>query len=217
MAAASTAVDKIAAAYPRMASYASDIVRVAKNLDIDPAWLANVINFESGGGNPAAFNATSGASGLIQFMPGRGMSAERLGYTTAQIRALSGKDQMPLVEAYFRMTLNDVRKSRLTSQEDVYMAVFYPVAIGNPDYAFPPIVVAQNNGIRTPRDYTRMANARARLPVSGIGSTGVSALPSVGGMSATTVALLASSAALSATLFWVYRDPIRKRVAQLVG
>ena len=213
MAAASTAVDKIAAAYPRMASYASDIVRVAKNLDIDPAWLANVINFESGGGNPAALNSISGASGLIQFMPGRGMSAERLGYTTAQIRALSGKDQMPLVEAYLRMTLNDVRKPRLTSQEDVYMAVFYPVAIGNPDYAFPPIVVAQNNGIRTPRDYTRMANARAKLPVSGIGYSGLG----IGGLSPAALAATVSVAALAVTLFWVYRQPIRARIAQLKG
>lgn len=213
MAAATSAVGKIASAYPLMASYASDIVRVAKNLEIDPAWLANVINFESVGGNPAAINPTSGASGLIQFMPGRGMSAERLGYTTAQIRALSGKDQMPLVEAYFRMTLNDVRRERLASQEDVYMTVFYPVAIGNPDYRFPAYVVEDNPGIYTPRDYVRMANARARLPVSGIGFSGTG----FGGISPVALAATISAAALLTTLAWVYRQPIRARVAQLTG
>lgn len=213
MAASMSAVAQIANAYPLMASYAQDIVRVAKNLEIDPAWLANVINFESVGGNPAAINPTSGASGLIQFMPGRGMSADRLGYTTAEIRALSGKEQMPLVEAYFRMTLDDVRRDRLTSQEDVYMAVFYPVSIGNPDYRFPPKVVEDNNGIQTPRDYTRMANRAARLPVSGIGYSGLG----IGGLSPAALAATVSVAALAVTLFWVYRQPIRARIAQLKG
>lgn len=211
MAAALTAVQRIASAYPLMASYAEDIVRVAKNLDIDPAWLANVINFESVGGKPDAYNATSGASGLIQFMPGKGRSADRLGYTTEQIRAMSGKEQMPLVEAYFRMVLRDNRRERLASQEDVYMAVFYPVAIGLPDYRFPPLVVEQNRGIQTPRDYTRMANANARLPVSGIGVSGVG----VGGFSPATLAATISAAALAVALFWTYRQPIRARIAQL--
>ena len=146
-------------------------------------------------------------------MPGPGNSADRLGYTVEQIRTMSGKEQMPLVEAYFRMVLNDFKRDRLTSQEDVYMAVFYPVAIGNPDYRFPPKVVAQNNGIATPRDYTRMANRNAKLAVSGIGFAGEGfSLGSPAG-----IALTVSVAALAATLVWVYRDPIRARVARLTG
>jgi hypothetical protein len=212
-----SAVAQIANAYPLMKPYAEDVVRVAKNLDIDPAWLANVINFESIGGNPQAVN-TAGpnptyATGLIQFMPGPGNSADRLGYTIEQIVAMSGKEQMPLVEAYFRMVLNDVGRDRLTSQEDVYMTVFYPVSIGNPDYQFPPKVVRQNNGIQTPRDYTRMANARAKLPVSGIGYSGLG----IGGLSPAALAATVSVAALAVTLFWVYRQPIRARIAQLKG
>jgi len=217
MAASMSAAERIASAYPLMASYAEDIVRVAKNLEIDPAWLANVINFESIGGNPQAVNTwgpkPTYATGLIQFMPGPGNSADRLGYTIEQIRAMSGKEQMPLVEAYFRMVLNDFKRDRLTSQEDVYMAVFYPVAIGNPDYQFPPKVVAANNGIATPRDYVRMANAKAKLPVSGIGFAGAGfSLGSPAG-----IALTVSVAALAATLVWVYRDPIRTRFARLTG
>lgn len=212
-----SAVAQIANAYPLMKPYAEDVVRVAKNLDIDPAWLANVINFESIGGNPQAVN-TAGpnptyATGLIQFMPGKGRSADRLGYTVEQIRAMSGKEQMPLVEAYFRMVLRDNRRDRLTSQEDVYMAVFYPVAIGNPDYRFPPNVPAANPDIYTPRDYVLKANRNAKLPVSGIGYSGLG----IGGLSPAALAATVSVAALAVTLFWVYRQPIRARIAQLKG
>jgi len=71
----------IASAYPNMAPYARSLAQTATRLGIDPAWLANVINFESGG-NPQARNPVSGATGLIQFMPS---TAQRLGTSTAAI------------------------------------------------------------------------------------------------------------------------------------
>lgn len=145
----------IADAYPKMASYADEIVRVAESLGTRPEWLANVINFESKGGDPQAVNPTSDATGLIQFMP---RTAARLGTSTDALRGMDGREQMLYVEEYF-----EPFRGRLNSQEDVYMAVFYPKAMGDPDFEFPEKVVAQNAGIRTPRDYASKANSRARL------------------------------------------------------
>lgn len=144
----------IAAAYPKAASIADLIVATSDKLGIDPAWLANVINFESGF-NPAAKNPYSSASGLIQFME---ETANGLGTTTPAIRAMSARQQMPLVERYFWPY-----RGRMKSQEDVYMVVFYPKAVGKPDYVFSAAVQKANPGIRTPRDYVQKANSRAKL------------------------------------------------------
>lgn len=149
-----TAASSIATAYPAMASYADEIARVAAAIGIDAGWLANVINFESGG-NPQARNKYSNATGLIQFMPS---TASRLGTSVDALYGMSGRSQMPWVERYFTPF-----KGKLRSQEDVYMAVFYPAYIGQPDKAFPAKVVAVNPGIFTPRDYAAKANARAKI------------------------------------------------------
>jgi len=61
-----TAAD-ITAAYPKAAPIAQEIIKLARWLETEPAYLANVMNFESGF-NPQAINPYSGASGLIQFV-----------------------------------------------------------------------------------------------------------------------------------------------------
>lgn len=196
----------IASAYPAMASYADDLVRVADDIGIDPGWLANVINFESGG-NPQARNPSSSATGLIQFIKS---TASRLGTSVDALYGMTGQQQMAYVKAY----LSSYR-GRLTSQEDVYMAVFYPVAIGNPSYSFPSSVTAVNPGIYTPRDYANKANTRAKLPVdpqTGRTAAGKQSVASLfsgtggGGLSPVALALTGSAAALAVALVWVYRD-----------
>lgn len=145
----------IAAAYPRMASYASEIVSVSERLGIDPHTLANLINFESGG-NVKAINPTSGASGLIQFMPS---TARRLGTTVEAIRQMSPAQQMVYVEKYLRPY-----KGKFTSPAAVYMSVFYPVAMTWPlTKEFPANVQKANPGIKTPADYARLVERRAKL------------------------------------------------------
>ncbi len=180
----------IATAYPAMASYADEIVRVANTVGIHPSWLANVINFESGG-KPQAKNPYSSATGLIQFMD---FTAKGLGTTVTALYGMTGQQQMYYVEKYF-----SPYKGRLSSQEDVYMAVFYPKAIGNPDYRFPASVTAVNPGIYTPRDYAEMANRRAKLTpyvgalLAGGLSRAYGAWPAV---------LIASAGALVAAIVW---------------
>jgi hypothetical protein len=144
----------IASAYPKMADYASEVVRVAAKIGIPPEWLANVIYFESGG-NPQARNTKSSATGLIQFISS---TAASLGTSVDALYRMSGREQMAYVDRYFAP-----KAGKLGSQEDVYMAVFYPKAVGNPDYRFPASVTKSNPGIYTPRDYAAMANRKAKL------------------------------------------------------
>lgn len=157
----------IAAAYPRMASYASEIVAVAGRLGADPHALANLINFESGG-NPQAKNPTSGATGLIQFMP---KTAARLGTSTASLYKLSGKEQMAYVERYL-----SAYRGKLSSPIALYMSVFYPLAMTwGPTKSFPSNVQAANPGIHTPADYARLVERRAKLKAVGtVAAAGVS-------------------------------------------
>ena len=53
--------------------------------------------FKESSYNPQAINKTSGASGLFQFMPD---TAKSLGYTTAQIRAMTPSEQLKVYGEY---------------------------------------------------------------------------------------------------------------------
>jgi hypothetical protein len=103
------------------------VVDVARSLGVDPDWLATVMAFESAGTfSTSKKNAAgSGATGLIQFMPS---TAGNLGYTITQLAAMSQEEQIrgPVFK-YF------ANKGHLKSLDDVYLAVFYPSAIGMPD------------------------------------------------------------------------------------
>ena len=188
--AAALTTTSISSAYPKMASYADEIIRVSGKIGIHPSWLANVINFESGG-NPQAKNPYSSATGLIQFMD---FTAKGLGTSTAALYGMSGREQMVWVERYFAPYIG-----KLKSQEDVYMAVFYPKAIGNPDYAFSASVRAVNPGISTPRDYAAMANRKAKLAayVGDVAAEGLSRA-----YSAWPLLLVVSVGAVAAAVVW---------------
>jgi hypothetical protein len=166
-----TLAKQVAAAYPAMSSYAKELVETAGRLSIDPAWLANIIQLESGG-NPQAVNRSGSnptyATGLIQFMP---KTARGLGTTTDALYLLDGKGQMPWVQRYFE----DIMRTYgpLRTQEDVIAAVFFPAYIGKPMAVMSAAVQAANPGITTVRDYTNKLTSRAKLSVSGIGMPGL--------------------------------------------
>ena len=163
MAASASLAQQVASAYPAMASYADLLVETAGRLNIDPAWLANIIYLESGG-NPQARNKTSQATGLIQFMP---KTATGMGTTIDEIYQMNGRQQMPLVERYFQNIIKVY--GPLDSQEKVIAAVFYPAYINKPLAVMSAKVQAQNPGITTIRDYTNKLLKRALLSVEGIG------------------------------------------------
>lgn len=150
-----TTAAQIARAYPGAAPVSKNVVALGRELGVDPAWIANVIQFESSW-NPQAVNRKSGASGLIQFMP---KTASGLGTSVSAIRAMNAQQQWPYVRRYFLPY-----RGRLSSQVDVFMAVFYPKAIGKGEnYRFSALVTKYNPGIFTSGDYVRKALLRARL------------------------------------------------------
>ena len=125
-----TSAAQIVEAYPKAAGMADKIVSVAKSLNIDPSWLANVIRSESNF-NPQAVNTHSDATGLIQFMP---FTAKRLlgssSNSAAQqaVYSMNADQQLDLTYEYLLPY-----KGRMKNQLDVILAVFYPYAIGKGD------------------------------------------------------------------------------------
>src|SRR6478752_1591260 len=94
---------------------------VSDRLGIQPFWLWLVIQHESGC-KPTAINPTTGASGLIQFMPA---TARALGTSTASILTSDINKQLELVYSYLLPY-----KKKIKDIDDVYFSVFYPNAIG---------------------------------------------------------------------------------------
>lgn len=142
---------QIEEAYPKTKGWAWKIVEIANKLNIDPAWLANIIQSESQF-NTKALNLygdkPSYAAGLIQFIPSSAKSSLKrlygktyssslgtgstyisktgkiLSQATDKVLSMNNLDQMDLVYQYMKT------KGKLRSQDDVILAIFYPHAIG---------------------------------------------------------------------------------------
>jgi hypothetical protein len=129
------------------AAFRARVLHMAARLPADPSHLMAVMYFESRL-NPAAVNATSGATGLIQFMPA---TARDLGTTVEALRAMTAVEQLDYVERYFARYAG-----RLSTLNDVYMAVLWPLAIGKPDdyilFASPQPAYTQNRALDVNND-----------------------------------------------------------------
>lgn len=117
-------------AWPWLAQHGSDVGTRLSELADAHGWnvnaIAAVIKLESGG-NPAAVNPSSNATGLIQFMPA---TAKSLGTTVEALRTMSALEQLDFVERYFV----DALAGRVPSDPgDYYVAVFMPAYLGRPD------------------------------------------------------------------------------------
>lgn len=131
-------------------------------------WMINLINFESGRTfNPAIKNSI-GATGLIQFL---GSTAKGLGTTTDALSKMTFQQQLVYLDKY----LYNALRNHLTvmgtvpgdfTQGDLFMTIFYPVAVGKSGYVFPQNVQKANSGIAKPQDYTEKALRTAVFPLS---------------------------------------------------
>lgn len=92
-------------------------------------WLMFVMGFETGWTfSPAALNSSSGATGLIQFLPS---TAAWLGTSVEALRAMSAEEQLFYVKKYLDAMFKQYGDPQ--SYHDLYFAVFYPYAIGQKD------------------------------------------------------------------------------------
>lgn len=125
---------------------------IADTLKLDPDHLMSCMAFESGRTfSPSIRNlAGSGATGLIQFMPA---TARDLGTTTDELARMTAEDQLNYVYKYFRPY-----SGRLRTLADVYMAILWPKAVGQPegfvlfDRGRQPTAYRQNAGLDANRD-----------------------------------------------------------------
>jgi hypothetical protein len=110
-----------------LGQYGSDVGIRLEELAAAHEWdvnaIAAVIKIESGG-VASARNPTSGATGLIQFMPA---TAKQLGTTVEALRDMSALDQLDFVERYLEQALGG---SVPSEPGDYYVAVFMPAYIG---------------------------------------------------------------------------------------
>jgi hypothetical protein len=140
---------------------------IADKYGIPFEWLANLINHETAGTwNPSIQNSI-GATGLIQFIPSTALG---YGVNVDQLAQMSFSQQLDYVDAYLarnlRRVLGENGKVKDTfNQTDLFMTIFYPVAVGKPDYLFPVNVQVANSGIRTPQDYTFRALRNPPFPL----------------------------------------------------
>lgn len=106
------------------AAFEAKVTQIAASLGCDPNELM-IVMYKESRLNHRAVNVASGATGLIQFMPS---TARSLGITTASLAAMSNVEQLGYVEKYLRPY-----KGKFKRLIDLYLSVFYPVAVGKAD------------------------------------------------------------------------------------
>lgn len=104
--------------------FVDKVVKVSQRLWIMPDWLMAVMELETAGTfDPSIINSL-GYTGLIQFGTD---AAKEVGTTRAKLREMNACEQLDYVEKYLGKFTGDMQ-----SLSDVYLAVFFPVAIGKP-------------------------------------------------------------------------------------
>jgi LysM repeat protein len=143
------ATQKVAWGSKVSATFKAKVIQICGKLGVDPNYLMAAMAFESAETfSPSVKNAQSGATGLIQFMPS---TAHKLGTSTGALGGMTAEDQLEYVEKYFQPHTN-----KLTTLEDVYMAILWPAAIGKPNsevlFSKPSIAYTQNAGLDANKD-----------------------------------------------------------------
>lgn len=102
-------------------AFIREVEAMATRLGTRPEYILAVMSFETGGSfRPDVRNAAgSGATGLIQFMPG---TASGLGTSTAALARMSSVEQLEFVEKYFNQRSD---RGDLNTLEGVYTTVLY--------------------------------------------------------------------------------------------
>lgn len=107
-------------------AFIAKVIDISDKLDIDPNWLMAAMDLETAGSfSPSIRNSSTGATGLIQFIPS---TAQSLGTSTDSLAKMSNVQQLDYVYKY----LNQY-KSKLLNYIDLYLAIFFPVAMAKDD------------------------------------------------------------------------------------
>ncbi len=104
-------------------AFDAKVQSISRGLGINPNWLMQAMYQESGL-DSTIVNPASKAVGLIQFMPA---TAAGLGTSPEELRRMSNVDQLTYVQKYL-----SAYKGKIKSYTDLYMTIFFPIAIGKP-------------------------------------------------------------------------------------
>lgn len=105
--------------------FINEVISLSRRLHLNPNWLMGLFELETAGTFDPSITNKLGYTGLIQFGEA---AAKDIGTTTAKLRQMTALQQLKYVELYLRRY-----KNRISSYADVYLAVFFPAAIGRPD------------------------------------------------------------------------------------
>jgi hypothetical protein len=132
-------------------SFEEKVSKVSRQLNIPPEWLMAVMHSESRFDASVSNHKGSGATGLIQFMPG---TVKDYDVTIKQLRNMNHVQQLDFVYEY----LNDKQKRYRDFENltDLYLAILYPQALSE-DYCYtlygsPSQAYQQNSGLDQDRD-----------------------------------------------------------------
>lgn len=108
--------------------------QVADALKINVNWLLAVFYFESGRTFSTSVTNNIGSVGLIQFTRDKaGVNYKTIAgkrYVLSDIAKMDWDDQLDLVLAYYKEAIG---KKTISSFEDLYLATFFPAAVGQAD------------------------------------------------------------------------------------
>lgn len=125
-----TIVGFTASEYTKEPGFVQRVEEIAFEMGTLPEWLMALISFESGGTfSPSIVNNTSGATGLIQFLPSTAML---FGTTTTALALMTATEQLTYVRAYFADQIN--RGLSLNTLEALYTAVLSGTARSDANY-----------------------------------------------------------------------------------
>lgn len=117
-------IGRVAGAHRTSPTFRQKVVQIARRLRMNPTHLMAVMSFESGESfSPSVRNRSTGATGLIQFMP---KTARGMGTSTRALSRMTPERQLDYVERYLKPYAG-----KMNSVEDAYMAVLWPAAVGD--------------------------------------------------------------------------------------
>jgi hypothetical protein len=132
-------------------SFLKKLVRISKDLAINPLWLLHTIFHESEF-DPKKSDRISGAVGLISFLPEviKNFIDEETGksYTPNDILEMTNTEQLDIVKAFYSHWMERSKIKRPVSAGDFASLTFYPETINKDwEWEFPEFIVEKNPGL----------------------------------------------------------------------
>lgn len=113
-------------------AFVAKVKKISEELGIDPNWLMAVINLETGGTFSPSITNQIGCVGLVQFCADKaGGTYKTIGgkrVYLSDLKKMSNVEQLDYVKMYFEPYADKVIRG-----VDMYMATFFPAAIGKDD------------------------------------------------------------------------------------